>query len=439
MEYSPPPLFKQGASARAKVIFFAVIAIALLLVDARMNTLSVIRQGVGIMLYPLQTVALMPRDAAYAVGDYFSSLSRLQNENAELKRERVANGQALQQGQYLMAENAQLRALLAAAERVPVKSVMSEILYDTRDAFTRKVVVDRGAHHGIAAGQPVIDDVGVVGQVTRVFPLTSEITLLSDKNFAIPVQVVRSGVRSVAYGRGQSGVLDLRFMPTNSDIQKGDMLVTTGIDGVYPAGLSVATVTQVESESSDAFARIMCQPSAGVGRNKHLLILMPEPRPAPHLELEDPAEKNKPIKKRTPAEAAKETAKPAVAPEAKADTKAPVSATAVKAAPAAAAVTATPKPAVAAEAAPPGSAAPVRAAAKPGAPPQTPARPDAPAQADVRTTAAARAAPRPAAPAQPVPGTATSAQAAPKPDVPSAPAPKPAVNQSAPKPAASIQ
>lgn len=436
MEYSPPPLFKQGASARAKVIFFAVIAIALLLVDARMNTLSVIRQGVGIMLYPLQTVALMPRDAAYAVGDYFSSLSRLQNENAELKRERVANGQALQQGQYLMAENAQLRALLAAAERVPVKSVMSEILYDTRDAFTRKIVVDRGAHHGIAAGQPVIDDVGVVGQVTRVFPLTSEITLLSDKNFAIPVQVVRSGVRSVAYGRGQSGVLDLRFMPTNSDIQKGDTLVTTGIDGVYPAGLSVATVTQVESESSDAFARIMCEPSAGVGRNKHLLILMPEPRPTPHLELEDPAEKSKPVKKRTPAEAAKETAKPAVAPEANSDTKPPVSAAAAKSAPAAAAVTATPKPAVPAEAAP---AAPVRAAAKPAVPPQTPARPDAPAQADVRTIAAARAVPKPAAPAQPAPGAATSAQAAPKPDVPAASTPKPAVNQSAPKPAASIQ
>ena len=142
MEYSPPPLFKQGASARAKVAFFAVIAIVLLVIDAHMHTLTLIRQGVGIILYPVQTAALMPRDAAYAVGDYFSSLSHLQKENADLKRERVAHAQALQQGQYLMAENAQLRALLAAAERLPVKSVMSEILYDTRDAFTRKIVVD---------------------------------------------------------------------------------------------------------------------------------------------------------------------------------------------------------------------------------------------------------------------------------------------------------
>jgi rod shape-determining protein MreC len=319
MEYSPPPLFKQGASARAKVVFFALIAIALLVIDARMHTLTMIRQGVGIMLYPLQTAALMPRDAAYAVGEYFSSLASLQKENAELKRERVANAQALQQGQYLMAENAQLRALLAAAERLPVKSVMSEILYDTRDAFTRKIVVDRGAHHGITAGQPVIDDIGVVGQVTRVFPFTSEVTLLTDKDFAIPVQVVRSGVRSIAYGRGQSGVLDLRFMATSADIKKGDMLVTTGIDGVYPPGLSVAAVTQVESESSDAFARIMCQPSAGIGRNKHLLILMPEAKLAPRPEPESAADKNKPVKKRVP-EAAKDPAKAVIAPEAKADT-----------------------------------------------------------------------------------------------------------------------
>ncbi len=334
MEYSPPPLFKQGASARAKVIFFALIAIVLLVIDARLQTLTMIRQGVGIMLYPLQTAALMPRDAAYATGKYFSTLSNLQSENADLKRERVANAQALQQGQYLMAENAQLRALLTAAERLPVKSVMSEILYDTRDAFTRKIVVDRGAHHGITPGQPVIDDIGVVGQVTRVFPFTSEITLLTDKDFAIPVQVVRSGVRSIAYGRGQSGMLDLRFMAASADLQKGDILVTTGIDGVYPAGLSVATVMKIESESTDAFARIMCQPLAGIGRNKHLLILMAETKLVPRPDLENPADrKESPLKKRAP-EGVKEPVKAVDAPEAKAEIKnAPVQDAAAKPAP----------------------------------------------------------------------------------------------------------
>ncbi|MDB5852137.1 MAG: mreC [Herminiimonas sp.] len=285
MEYSPPPLFKQGASARVKVIVFAFIAICLLIVDARLRTLSTIRQVVGVGLYPLQVAALMPRDALYSVGGYFTSVSRLENENRKLRGQQVQNAQMLQQGQQLLAENAQLRKLLSAGERLPVKSVMSEIMYDTRDAFTRKIVLDRGSRNAIALGQPVIDDVGVVGQVTRVFPFTSEVTLLTDKDHAISVQVLRSGLRSVAYGRGQSGVLDLRFMAANADIRKGDILVTSGIDGVYPPGLAVATVTQVENKSSDAFAHIVCQPTAGIDRNKQLLILLQDatlaPRPDP--------------------------------------------------------------------------------------------------------------------------------------------------------------
>jgi rod shape-determining protein MreC len=276
MEYSPPPLFKQGASARVKVIVFSMIAITLLIADSRLRSLAAIRQTVGVMLYPLQVAALMPRDAAYAVGGYFSTLSRLQNENGALKRQQTFNAQHLQQGQQLMAENAHLRKLLAAGERLPSKPVMAEILYDARDAFTRKVIVDRGARHGVEAGLPIIDDTGVVGQVTRVFPFTSEVTLLTDKDQAIPVQVVRSGLRSVAYGQGHSGTLDLRFMPVNADIKNGDILVTSGIDGVYPAGLAVAKVTQVESKSSDAFARIVCQPLAGIDRNRQLLILLNE-------------------------------------------------------------------------------------------------------------------------------------------------------------------
>jgi rod shape-determining protein MreC len=210
----------------------------------------------------------------------------------------LANAQHLQQRQLLAAENAHLRGLLAAAERVPVKSLMAEILYDTRDPFTRKIVLNRGAQSGVKAGQPVIDEVGVVGQVTRVFPLTAEVTLLTDKAQAIPVQVVRSGVRSVAYGRGQSNALDLRFMPANADIRPGDMLVTSGIDGVYPAGLAVASVVQVESQSSDAFARIVCLPLAGVDRNGQLLVLLAEPRLAPPPEIEPPKEKGKLSKKR---------------------------------------------------------------------------------------------------------------------------------------------
>ncbi len=281
MEYSPPPLFKQGASARAKMVFFALIALVLLGVDSHMRSLAVVRQVISTALYPLQVVALAPRDALYYVGDYFTSLSDIKKENEKLKQQQTLDARNLQQGQQLLAENAQLRELLGTSERLPVKSVLGEILYDTRDAFTRKIVLDRGTQHGVALGQPVIDHVGVVGQVTRVFPFSSEVTLLTDKNQAIPVQVVRNGLRSVAYGRGQSNVLDLRFMPTNADIQKGDVLVTSGIDGIYPPGLAVATVVQVENKSVDSFARIICQPSAGIDRNRQLLILLTEKKLEP--------------------------------------------------------------------------------------------------------------------------------------------------------------
>jgi rod shape-determining protein MreC len=301
MEYSPPPLFKQGASARAKVMLFALLSVGLLVADSRLHALAIVRQVVGTALYPLQVAAMWPRDAAFAVGDYFVSLGSLERENRQLKQQQIANGQTLQQAQQLRSENAQLRRLLGASEQLPVKSLMSEILYDARDAFTRKIVLNRGSQHGVSPGQPVIDDVGVIGQVTRVFPFTSEVTLLTDKDQAIPVQLVRSGLRSVAYGRGQSGVLDLRFMPVNADIRKGDVLVTSGIDGVYPAGLQVARVLEVEHKSSDAFARILLQPSAGIDRNRQLLILLVDtsmpPRPAP----DDADKKDKFGKKRSSA------------------------------------------------------------------------------------------------------------------------------------------
>ncbi len=276
MEYSPPPLFKQGASARAKMLFFALIAVALLMADSRLRTLGVMRQAIGAALYPLQIVAMLPRDTFFSVTDYFGSLTRLESENARMREQQVLNSQQLQQNAQLLAENTHLRRLLDASDRVQIKTLMGEILYDARDPFSRKIILDRGQSNGIRTGQPVIDDLGVIGQVTRVFPFTSEVTLLTDKDHAIPVQVLRSGVRSVAYGRGQSGVLELRFMASNADIRKGDVLSTSGIDGVYPSGLSVATVVSVDTQTSDAFARILCQPSAGVSRHRQVLILLAE-------------------------------------------------------------------------------------------------------------------------------------------------------------------
>jgi rod shape-determining protein MreC len=302
-----PPLFKQGASARARAGFFALIAIIMLVVDSRMHALSMVRQAVGTVLYPFQVVAMVPRDAAYKVDDYFNSLTALQKENDGLRRQQALNAQLMQQERQMAAENSQLRKLLSMQQRMSNKSVVGEILYDARDPFTRKIILNRGSQQGVAPGQPVIDDVGIVGQVTRVFPFTAEVTLLTDKDQAIPVQVLRNGLRSVAYGRGQSGVLDLRFMAANADIQKGDALVTSGIDGIYPPGLSVATVQQVETKSTDAFAHIVCLPAAGVERHKQLLILLVEQTIAPRPDPEGAGEKVDKLLKRRLRDSAKDS------------------------------------------------------------------------------------------------------------------------------------
>ncbi|HEY5801174.1 MAG TPA: rod shape-determining protein MreC, partial [Burkholderiaceae bacterium] len=271
MEYSPPPLFKQGAPARVKVTVFALISIMLLVVDSRVRSLESIRTVIGTVLHPIKVVVLLPRDALLGAGEYFYTLSSVQRENAALRKARAIEAQTIQTAHQYAAENAHLRRLLETRARAPVPALMTEILYDARDVYTRKIVIDRGSQNKVVLGLPVIDDAGVVGQITRVYPFTSEVTLLTDKDQAIPVQVVRSGLRSIAYGIGQSGSLDLRFMAANADIKAGDTLVTSGIDGVYPAGLAVAKVMNVESNPSGAFARIVCQPLAGIDRNKQLL------------------------------------------------------------------------------------------------------------------------------------------------------------------------
>ena len=252
MEYSPPPLFKQGASARAKVVFFSLIALMLLVIDARLQSLQLVRQLMGSVLYPLQMVAVVPRDLLRDMGDYFARVSMLEDQNTKLKHAQLLQSLAVQQDQQLKGENIQLRKLLATSQTMPVGSVMADILYDARDSFTRRIILNRGIRNSVTVGQPVIDDQGVVGQVTRVFPLTSEVTLLTDKDQAIPVQVQRNGLRSVIYGKGQVGSLELR-VPSNADIKAGDILVTSGIDGIYPPGLMVARATAVDNNASATF------------------------------------------------------------------------------------------------------------------------------------------------------------------------------------------
>ena len=220
----------------------------------------------------------------------------MKRENEALRAKQLQAASELLTLDALRAENAQIRRLVDARERLPRKTTFAEILYSGRDPFSRKVVIDKGSQHGIQAGQAVVDEVGVVGQVTRVHPLLAEVTLLTDKEQAIPVQVVRNGLRAVAYGGGDGGMLELRFMAANADIQNGDVLVTSGIDGTYPAGLPVAKVARVERDAAYAFAKISCVPAAGTEQHRQVLVLAHEANPAPAPASEKPSPAGRPNK-----------------------------------------------------------------------------------------------------------------------------------------------
>ncbi|WP_121319174.1 rod shape-determining protein MreC [Paraburkholderia sp. RAU2J] len=273
MEYSPPPLFKQGPSALARLLFFVVLALALLISDARFQTLEIVRGVLGAGLYPLQRAALVPRDIFMGAADLAVTSATLRSENDKLRTKDLQLSQQANTAAGLAAENAHLRALLQLSQRSTTQSLPAEIQYDTRDPFTQKVVIGRGAQQGIQNGSPVVNEDGVIGQVTRVFPLQAEVTLLTDKDQAVPVQIVRTGLRSVIYGTPKGDTLDLRFVPISADVQTGDELVTSGLDGVYPPGLPVAKVVRVDKQADTAFARVVCVPVAPVRGARQLLVL----------------------------------------------------------------------------------------------------------------------------------------------------------------------
>jgi len=279
MEYGPPPLFNQGVSARARLAFFSLLAAVLIIVDAQVNALDAIRNGVEILLYPFQRVLLWPRDLARAGGAYLSSVATLSQENAQLRQAAIEQAQKVQLAGQLQLENDQLRALAGLRQRVEAPSLVAVALYESRDPFSRKIVIDRGSRDGVRAGGPVIDEFGVVGQVTRVFPLTSEVTLVTDKEQSVPVQVVRNGLHAVAFGGAEASTLELRFLPANTDVQNGDSIVTSGLDGIYPPGMPVATVLRVDRDVKDQFARVILKPVAGMSKSRMLVVLLVEPPP----------------------------------------------------------------------------------------------------------------------------------------------------------------
>jgi rod shape-determining protein MreC len=305
----PPPFFHRGPSPLARLTFFTLAAFAIMIADHRFQALERVRLSLSVLAHPLQQLASLPAQALGRMGDYFTSQERLLRENEELRSKVLEHAAASQEVRLLRAEQEQLRALGEARARYD-GGILGEVLYSARNPFTRKVVVDKGLAHSVAAGMPVIDGTGVVGQVTNVGTLTAEVTLVTEKDQSVPVMLVRNGLRAVAVGSGKDGSIDVPFMPVSADVQSGDVFVTSGIDQTYPPGLLVAQVTSVEKSSARVFAKISARPAAGV-ENHRFVMMLPLPATAP-ARPEARAEEKKAGK--ASAKARRDPAKPANAP-----------------------------------------------------------------------------------------------------------------------------
>ncbi|WP_439589634.1 rod shape-determining protein MreC [Hydrogenophaga sp.] len=277
LDRTPPPFFKQGPSALSKLVVFSAVALFLMVADLRFRLTDPVRTAVAAVLYPAQWAVLQPVELVSMAGNYFTSLHAAQQGEAEALQRLATQAQRSLQLEQITLENERLRQLLAMRERTGTQATGAQVLYDAADPYSRKIVIDRGQTHGIQAGSPVIDESGVLGQVTRVYPLVSEVTLLIDRDQAIPVLNARTGVRSVAYGEPSASGdgLELRYTLASADIAQGDLLTTSGVDGVYPAGLPVARVTLVERQAESSFTRVRCEPMARVQGTLHVLVLAP--------------------------------------------------------------------------------------------------------------------------------------------------------------------
>ena len=278
-----PPFFNRGPSPLARLAIFGLLSIALLFADTRYRYLENVRQAVAIALYPVERALEMPGVALAFVADYFGSKRQLADENAALRQELVARSPATMGYKRVEEENARLRALLDVRSRDGATAIAVQVLYAGRDPFAQKVFVDKGTSAGVQAGAGVIDENGVVGQVTRVYPYMAEVTLITDRDQAVPVQVERSAARSVLFGNGTGRAPELRFTSPSADLRVGDRLLTSGLDGTYPPGLAVAEIVDVVRDTGQMFARIVCKPLAGIDHSKFLLVLAPSsplpPRP----------------------------------------------------------------------------------------------------------------------------------------------------------------
>ena len=261
-------------SKLVRLIFFVLLSVGLMMLDHNGRHIDKIRAGLNLALYPLQAVAAVPARAGAWLIELFRSDRVLREEFERLRAEYPLLLAKLQKYEALEAENAQLLKLLGASERVAERVLAAELLEIGSEPKTRKLLIAKGSQHGVFLGQPVIDAYGIMGQITEVNLYTSRVTLITDPSHSIPVQVKRGGLRAIVFGTG-GDMVAVRFLTTLADIQEGDLLVSSGIGGGFPAGYPVARVFRIGSDPNEASLEVEAKPVAQLSHNKEVLLIWP--------------------------------------------------------------------------------------------------------------------------------------------------------------------
>ncbi|WP_305910116.1 rod shape-determining protein MreC [Methylomarinum sp. Ch1-1] len=274
-------LFATGPSLNTRLLVAVLLSVALLVVDQRSTGLHSLRSALSLLVYPVQLLVSLPVDMAEYVNDTFVSYRTLQTENSELKERQLVNDAKLLKLAALEKENIRLRALLENSFKLGEQVLVAELLSVNLAPYEHIVVVNKGSRFGVYSKQPVLDAQGVVGQVVRTLPASSEIMLITDPNHAIPVQVNRNGLRTIAIGSGRINQLKLPFLPNNADILPGDLLVTSGLGGTFPQGYPVAVVDEFKVRPNKPFASISATPKAELDKSREFLIVWSDATPVP--------------------------------------------------------------------------------------------------------------------------------------------------------------
>jgi rod shape-determining protein MreC len=278
LENQAPPMFRQGSSATSRLLVYCALAIFLMVADKRFAITEVLRSALITVMTPVQMVAMIPIRALQGSDKYLDDLASARKAQAKAESQLLKSTVRSDQVELLQRENAHLRTLMGMAAKPEMRTQAAEVLYDVQDPYSRKVMVSKGSLAGVVRGSPVISVGGVLGQVTRVHPQISEVTLLTHREQATPVLNVRTGLRSVAYGvtlSNQTDWMELRFVAANADIAVGDVLTTSGVDGIYPGGLAVAVIQKIDRQADAGFARVYCRPLANPMGVQQVLLVTP--------------------------------------------------------------------------------------------------------------------------------------------------------------------